>query len=476
MSKITGLRDAVSVAQKSGVKGDLLNAGEALLNRSIIFEAQQREAAESLREMLKNPIRDDKKLEDLHTAIDQASKCGIATLHAERELLKLRECQVHREAAEAELREARKGQGETGKKRLQAAIQTAKSAGVSAHKLRAANARMEELEIHQQKCNLVSGSIRRRLPTIEQEPWRFQQIVEGAQNLQPWTPELDRLVQTATEQLEKNIESQSRQKEVQAELTALLKRIAAGHAAGHPSADAAPLLTDVLNRAKEVKLPKEILKEGEMQLKVLNREGCQRNVAEHRLRLALQCKDFGEIERSLREVRSLAGGLVENSGSTTARSDQPSQPQSARLIDSANVMLRHLGDQATRRQAAETALMQRIADSEGDSLPQVAAESQATGTTIEQQGSEGWVKEVMEMVHEAKQSGVAPSLIEHAKLKVREKRRERREEALAVAALKKTLLKKNASTQEILRNKRKVERFHTKPTHGDLEDAAIAQP
>merc|ERR1711924_499391 len=145
--------------------------------------------------------------------------------------------------------------------------------------------------------------------------------------------------------------------------------------------------------------------------------------------------------------------------------------QLARLMDSANAMLRHLGDVATRRQAAETALLQRIAESSDDPLPYVDTGDTQAGTTVAQQGTDDWVKEVMELVHEAKQSGVAPTLIEHAKLKIRQKRRERRDEQHAVAALKRTLQKKNASTQELLKNMRKVERYQAKPTASKPEDA-----
>lgn len=207
----------------------------------------------------------------------------------------------------------------------------------------------------------------------------------------------------------------------------------------------------------------------------MKREGCQRTVAEHRLRLALNAKDSGEIERSIREVRALEGL---NAGSHSARGEQPHQPQSARLMDSANSMLRHLGDMATRRQTAEAALLQRITDSEDDSLSYVAAvDAQADSVhAVAQQGTEEWVKEVMEIVHEAKQSGVAPSLIDHAKLKIRQKRRERREEDEATTALKKTLAKKDVTTQELLSRIRKVQRFHAKPPTSRPSGANTARP
>jgi len=469
MAKIAVLRKAVNDARKMGVVEDLLDAGETLLFRSCTFEFQQREAAENLRQMLNNQqLSDDKQLEELHLAIDAASRCGLATLHAERELLRLREVQVNREAAEAELREARKGQGAQGKARLEAAIQAAKSAGVEASKLQAANSRMQELKEHYKKCSLVAGNIRRKLQTLEQEPWKFQQIVASAQSLQPWTTELDKLVRTATAQLDKCIKGQAQQREVEAELQALLARISEGRASGQTCADDTVQLAQVMVKAKEAKVRKEIFEEGEQQLKGLRREGCQRTVAEHRLRLALNAKDFGEIERSIREVRALEGLTA---GNHSARGDQVHQPQSARLMDSANSMLRHLGDMSTRRQAAEHALMLRINDNEDNALHMHAAVDGQANSDDAHQGTEQWVRELMEIVHEAKQCGVAPSLIEHAKLKIRQKRREIREEEEAALALKKTLGKKDVSPQELLRSIRKVQRFHSKPSTSRTEDA-----
>merc|ERR1711865_13084 len=91
----------------------------------------------------------------------------------------------------------------------------------------------------------------------------------------------------------------------------------------------------------------------------------------------------------------------------TSRSDGGSVRQSARLMDTANSMLRHLGDMTTRRQAAEHALMQRISDSEENSLEMHAAVDGQADSIVAQQGTEEWVKEMVELVHEAKQSGVA---------------------------------------------------------------------
>lgn len=255
--------------------------------------------------------------------------------------------------------------------------------------------------------------------------------------------------------------SQARQKEVQMELQELLKRIVSDRLNGQSYDEDAVQLRKVLARARDSNVPAEMISEAEAQLKTLKREGCQRTVAEHRLRLALNSKDYTEIEKALREVRALGQAVVADS-STAAKNDHH-QPQSARLIEAANSTLRHLGDVASRRQAAETALLARIADTDGAPLPQLPGNNTGgdvqANSAVSQQGTDTWVKEFMDIVHEAKQSGVAHSLIEHAKLKIRQKRHERKEELKAVSALKKTLLKKDASTQELLRNMRKVERF-----------------
>jgi hypothetical protein len=324
-----------------------------------------------------------------------------------------------------------------------------------------ASERIDDLDEHYRKCCLAAGNIRRSMPQFEKEPWRLQQIVEDAQVLKPWTSELDKVVRSTKEAIEKNAKAQATKKDLETELLAVLKRIAAGRSSGQTCADDTLQLAQVLHRAKEANAHEDLLNEGEQQLKAMKREGCQRTVAEHRLRLAMTAKDFGEIERSLREVRALGGALL-NGTSSSARGERTHHVQSARLMDSATAMLRHLGDMATRKQAAEAALVQKI-EGNSDSLPSFSQEAQA-GTTVAQQGTDAWVKEVMEVVHEAKQVGVAPSLIDHAKQKIRQKRRIRLEEMKATAALKRTLQKKNASTQELLRNMRKVERFQKTST------------
>jgi len=468
--KVGHLKSVLEEAHRAGVSDDIFAAAEELLERCVALETQQRAAAEHLRAAMNKPLRTEEELEELHTAIDEGRRCHIPTLHAKKVLTKLRDAQVHREAAEAELREARKGQGAQGRMRLEAAIQAAKTAGVSSRKLRAAIERMEELKTHEQKCALLAGNIRRILPLLESEPWRYQQLKEASKDLMPWTPELEKMISEGQQKLDKTLSAQARQKEIQAELQALLKRISTGRSNGQSCADEMFVLSQLLARAKEASLKSEVQREAEEVLRTLRREGCQRNVAQHRLRLALNAKDFNEIERSLREVRALGQStLVENPATGRSDRDRSEPPHSARLIDAATSMMRHLGDVAARRQQAETALLQRIADSDVDHLPHLGGSTgaeEASGTYgsgyasgTAQQGTDAWVKEVMEVLHEAKQSGVPQSLIDHARMKIRQKRRERQEENEAVNNLRKALARKDTSTQEILRNVRKVERY-----------------
>jgi len=184
-------------------------------------------------------------------------------------------------------------------------------------------------------------------------------------------------------------------------------------------------------------------------------------VAEHRLQLALNAKDLGEIERSLQQVRvfeqlgTTEGVAHANSGSM-ARGDRSKQPPSARLMEAAGSVMRQLNEAATRRQAATTALQVNIADgTEPMALPTNSASRDGS------QGSRDWMREAMDVLHEAKHSSVAPTLIEHAKLKIREKRRERRDENEALEALQTSLSKKDATTQEVLRNMRRVQRLQS---------------
>merc|ERR1712048_1440340 len=99
--------------------------------------------------------------------------------------------------------------------------------------------------------------------------------------------------------------------------------------------------------ARTLGIREDLLRDAEKQLHSIKREDCQRTVVEHRLRLALNAKNLDEIERSVRQVRALGHiGLIEDSGAAgfAGGSDrtEPTPPHSARLMDAASSMMRHL--------------------------------------------------------------------------------------------------------------------------------------
>lgn len=500
------LRAALHEAERHEADPDLITAGMELLRQSTRLADARRNAEELLRQALARPAHSEADLDLLQEAVEEGRKCGTATLQAERELARARDVQVHREAAEAELHEAAKGFGLQGRVRLEAAVQMAKNVGVSAEKLRIANARLAELRKHEERCALAAGNLRRALALLQSEPWRFQQVMEGVQVLHPWTPELERLVRDGEQRLEKTLAAQSRKREAERELCFLLQQIKEGRSGGHLCGDHMMELPKSMARAKAANVGENLLREAEELLSGLRREDCQRAVAEHRLRLALRvplsARDPAELERSVRQVRALGrAGLLEAApgpaparaprppalgsspvmgpasavpalgqspvasptaalatlapgpapGSPTSatacpgegtRADAPAR-SSARLLEAAGAALRQMGDAAARRQAA-TAALQKLVD--GTAGPQDPV---------------CWLQEAAEALHEARQSGVAPALIEHARLRVREKRRERHEERQACAALRGSLSKKDAPTQELLRNICKVQRLQS---------------
>jgi len=128
-------------------------------------------------------------------------------------------------------------------------------------------------------------------------------------------------------------------------------------------------------------------------------------------------------------------------------------------------MIRQLGDVAARREAATAALQERL---NNIAMTQLARSDQPVWGGVKEPSAENsmtvkeWIKDVTDAIQEAKQSGVASSLIEHAKLKVREKQRERAEQQRACDALRDVLAKKDVPTQEVLRSLKKAQRLQAK--------------
>jgi hypothetical protein len=74
--------------------------------------------------------------------------------------------------------------------------------------------------------------------------------------------------------------------------------------------------------------------------------------------------------------------------------------------------------------------------------------------------SSTWFRDLSELIKEAQQCDVPQSLIEHAKLKMHERRRGIRERDEAIKSLEKTLAKKSATISEIVTHKRLVEKIN----------------
>jgi len=442
-------------------------------------------------------------IDQLSAAIAEGQRCGIATLRAEQVLDRLRSQKAMSEAAQAELSEALKGQGATGIDRIEIAIKSAKRAGVSAPLLQPAKERLRELEKHEKQCALVAGNLRRALPHVKQEPWKVQFIVDSAQKLQPWSPELEQLISKASEQLSRRVNDLKGQKEVQAELKGILKDLSEAPSLAASSSmpvaqNNAPIsgdaalkrLIELVPRAKQLEVSDQVVREAEWQLKRLRREGCQQNVAEYRLKLALTARDLPEIKQTLRELRALSSRVV-------STGERHAPQQSARLMDAASSMIRHLSDAEQKKQHAASALLalQQEAQDTGaprrkeakanaptpnlgsssgvalelepggrqDSLsPTLASREPAMASTqkgVVEPGSTAWVKSAHGMLREAAQSGVAPSLIEHARMKIRKKRRDCEERTKALEALQRAMSKKALQKHELERHLYKVRKF-----------------
>eukprot|EP00927_Polykrikos_kofoidii_P043925 TRINITY_DN38020_c0_g1_i1.p1 TRINITY_DN38020_c0_g1~~TRINITY_DN38020_c0_g1_i1.p1 ORF type:complete len:970 (-),score=215.17 TRINITY_DN38020_c0_g1_i1:64-2691(-) len=478
-ARLEQLRDAVNEASAYGVTGDILTSAERLLEKSVTVEVERRAAEDMLRQSLDQPVATETSVEQVAEAVQEGRRCGLDTLHAERTLARLREEKMLREAAEAELQEAVKGEGVAGRARLEAAIKAAKCRGVDGTQgLRTATVRLAELQQFEQRCSVLAGNIRRALPTVESQPWRLQTLLESAEKLQPRTVDLERLVAVGKESLQKIVTNQKSQRQAESELKMLLKNLDAlltGSNVGTSKVEIKDALADLLPRARNSSVSEDLLREGERKLKSLRRESCQRTVAQKRLRLAVNAKNLDEIERALREVRALGtasdAGPVNQSDtgpkSSSSKRNRQTEPSSARLMDAAVATLRHLNDDVQRRNAAAQALLAQVSENDGNGDvsfflgSEQAGDVQSVGgkSTGTNGGVEAWLKDSQELVKEAQQSGVAPSLIEHAKMKIREKRRICQEQVRAVHALDRSMSKKSVSQQELLALVHKVKRF-----------------
>lgn len=442
--------------QRFGADEDLLEEADELHERSVEVLQLRRAAEDELQSALSRRCQTEADLERLQAAVEECKRIGLNIHTAERQVLRLKELQVNRESTQAELQEASRGVGVQGRLRLETAVRAAKSAGVSAEKLRAASQKLAELREHEQRCDVLAGEVQRALPVLQKHPWRYQQLLEAAGALKPWTSKLERLIEQGKEILDKREKDNARRREVRAQLMSQLKLIEECRANGKPTHDLLVPLKDILDKAESAGLQHDSIQKGKLLLQNARREACQRNVAEHRLQLALNARDHGEIERSMRQVRALGHvGLTDrshNGSRTGARGDR----ESSGLMEQASSVLRSLTEAEARRQAAAAALQERINAEQG--LPALP-NTPRSAAGEDDEGTKNWLRSARSAIQEAKQCGVASTLIEQAKLKLRLKRRERQEQQEACKSLQKILSKKEVPKQVLLAKMTRVQRL-----------------
>ncbi|CAJ1434113.1 unnamed protein product [Effrenium voratum] len=439
--------------QRFGADEGLLEEADELHERRHGVLQLRRAAEDELRSALSRRCQTETDLERLQVAVEECKRLGLNVHTAERQCLRLKELQVNRESTQAELMEASRGVGVQGRLRLETAVRAAKSAGVSAEKLRAASQRLAELREHEQRCDVLAGEVQRALPVLQTQPWRYQQLLEAAAALKPWTSKLERLIAEGKEILDKREKDIARRREVRGQLLLQLKKIEEARAAGKSTHDLLVPLKDLLDKAESAGLQEESIQKGKLLLQNAKREACQRNVAEHRLQLALDARDHAEIERSMRQVRALGQvGLTEQSPRGTRHGRGllvGDRESSAALMEQATSALRNLNEAAARRQAAAAAL-EALNTSKG-----------LTGIVPKEAEEEGCksLRGARSAIQEAKQSGVASTLIEQAKLKLRRRRRDRQDQQEACSSLQKALSKKDVPKQVLLAKMTRVQRL-----------------
>lgn len=416
----------------------LLSNGVDLLEKIVSASAAQKEAAAQLRQAMFRPIRKQAEMERLQNAIGEARSVGLPTVQADAALLKAQQLMVQRAVAEAELAEASKGHGQQGRERLQAALQSAKNAGVAAERLRAASEKLAELQRHEQHCSLAAANIRRVMPMLATQPWRYQELVDMVKALNPVTKELQALLLEGQAKLTQAKEEQTRLRDAKGSLQEALAHIQECKTRNEPVGETPATLPKLLAEAKSAGVGEELLQQAQQVLRSIKHEACQRTAAEHQLKLALAARDAVEIERCVRLVRSLGHGQESFTKAATSN-----------IMETANAVLREIADTEARRQAATAALQQRI-----------AKDTRAEGTSK--------AVSLQALLAEAKQSGVAEVHLEQAKQKMREETRMQKEQAEACKELQKVLSKKDAAPQHILRSLHKVARLVPKSQEAEF--------
>lgn len=423
----------------------LLEDAQKLLEKCTAICAQRRQAEEDLRGAATAHNRTPAQLRE---AVEKAKRWGVQTAEVEKQLELLHGAEERQNAAMLELDACMEADVTTGlADRLERAIRAAEAEAAPAEPIRAAVESLDRLRRHERRCQDMALEIRKAMPKLDKEPWRLIPFVERAAELRPWTAELESCIKAAGGKIDRNRAAQQKRKTAEDDLRRLVEKMSpsCGARLSVPEPEDRSSLVKAIEEAKSLGVAGELVGQAQEMLQSMRREGSRLAVAEHRLRLAMTSKDLRELERAACEVRSLtaeesgSGGDKGGGGASARRGKAP--PQSTRLIDAANSMMKQLGDARTRREAAERVLQRHVVD-----------ENPGTRTAES-------VQELIDAVHEGKQSGVAPALLEQARTVLRRRRRHEQDRTQACRMLERSLAKNGAPTSELLHNLRRAQRF-----------------
>lgn len=425
-STVEKLRTAIEDAKQHTACEPLVSEACTILEKGVadvVEEDLRRSVADRLHTELAAPQHTEADVKRLAEVIEECRHHGIKVRHAERRLKAAKEAQARLCAARTELREAMGCDAP----RLKEALRGAKRVGVPSADLVAANVRVQELHERDEHCLTLAGNVRRALTS--DKPWVLMEAIERARGLQH--PELDRMVKAAAGRVEELQMTRLEEKRTKAELHAALKQVKERVASGGACQEECSRLQHLVPKAAQLNVGEDMQREAKHLICTIRRDASQLTAAEHRLRLAVNFKNIADIERSVREVRALCQG----------RTIQPDSKNSTRLLEVATAVLRQLTDSENRRLAAIDACS--------------VARRPVTEFSC---GPETW-KWHRDILHEAKQSGVQASTLEHTRMDIRRVRREQQEQTKAWQELRRTLAKKNVIPEEIDRSLLKVQRL-----------------
>jgi len=376
--------------------------------------------------VMQRPMASDRDVEMLHESVNHSRELGVSVPAADRELRRLRAEQVRRDSAEEDLIRAIEELGPKARESLAEKLRHAKRVGVPAVHVRKAGARLRELDDHERLCGVVAGKIRRALPLAVKEPWRLQEVLKMARKHQPWTLELERLVQQGNGRLKKLVQSQRQCLELTQDLESLVGRIKSQQASGQaPSPKDVEALESKLAVAKAAEHTDSaltsIVQEGRALSEGFRFEKHKREVVEQRLKLALKARKTDAIEAELRHLRSL-DVVVADSGALI-RGTKIESTASCQLIEPATAVLRHLREIKAKRQTpASTPQDKALGSSATDWMSRLADNDLTENVEVfDAKTSKAWIRSLTTTLTDGRPSAVAVAASEHAKMKVRKK-------------------------------------------------------